>query len=322
MAFDLSRGVIAAPVTPFNPDESVDWSTLDRYMADIAAGGPVGIAMNMAASEGGSLTIDEQLEVIRSARRYRGRRLLRRDLRRRRPSTTKAAELGKRLVDAGADALVVFPPLPTFISKPLPVDVVVDFHKAIADAAGVPVIAFHTPFVDYPQRHHQGIRDDSVSIVALKDAAFNVDRTIELVEEAEGTPIKILTGNDTFILEAMLMGCTGALIGFAGTATAEDRARCTTSPPPERSPRPIRSGMPRPPGAAIAGARPLRDYRVRMKYALVRQGVIPTRPPACRSRRSVQRTRPISTAASTASASTRRSICRPAAASAHSRAAE
>ncbi len=64
-AFDLSRGIIAAPVTPFNTDESVDWPTLDRYMAEVAAGGPQGIAMNMAASEGGSLTVEEQIEVVR-----------------------------------------------------------------------------------------------------------------------------------------------------------------------------------------------------------------------------------------------------------------
>src|SRR3954454_8775232 len=65
MAFDLTQAITAAPVTPFNADESVDWATLDRYMAEIAAGGANGIAMNMAASEGGSLTVEEQLEVIR-----------------------------------------------------------------------------------------------------------------------------------------------------------------------------------------------------------------------------------------------------------------
>lgn len=272
MAFDLSRGVIAAPVTPFNPDESVDWSTLDRYMADIAAGGPVGIAMNMAASEGGSLTIDEQLEVIRRTRTaVAGSCAVISGVVA--ASTTKAAELGKRLVDAGADALVVFPPLPTFISKPLPVDVVVDFHKAIADAASVPVIAFHTPFVDYPPGTIKGLAALG-SIVALKDAAFNVDRTIELVEEAEGTKLKILTGNDTFILEAMLMGCSGALIGFAGTATAKivemhnlaTAGRITEAYQIWNAIGPL---------ARLCWRAPLRDYRVRMKYALVRQGVIP-----------------------------------------------
>ena len=33
-----------------------------------------------------------------------------------------------------------------------------------------------------------------------------------------GHPIGVLTGSDTFILEAMLMGCDGALVGFAATA--------------------------------------------------------------------------------------------------------
>ncbi|MFN7194844.1 MAG: dihydrodipicolinate synthase family protein, partial [Rhodospirillales bacterium] len=97
MAFDLTQGVIAAPVTPFNPDESVDWTTLDRYMAEIAAGGPQGIAMNMAASEGGSLTIDEQLEVIRRTKKAAAGAcaVLSGVVA---ASTTKAAELGKRLV--------------------------------------------------------------------------------------------------------------------------------------------------------------------------------------------------------------------------------
>ncbi len=74
--------------------------------------------------------------------------------------------------------------------------------------------------MDYPAGTIAGLATIP-SVVALKDAAFNVDRTVELLEEAEKTPIKVLTGNDTFILEAMLMGSSGALIGFAGTATAE-----------------------------------------------------------------------------------------------------
>jgi 4-hydroxy-tetrahydrodipicolinate synthase len=272
MAFDLTQGVIAAPVTPFNPDESVDWVTLDRYMAEIAAGGPQGIAMNMAASEGGSLTIDEQLDVIRRTKKAAAGAcaVLSGVVA---ASTTKAAELGKRLVDAGADALVIFPPLPTFISKPLPVEVVVDFHKAIADASGVPIIAFHTPFVDYPPGTIKGLAKLK-SVVALKDAAFNVDRTVEIVEEAEHTHIKILTGNDTFILEAMLMGCSGALIGFAGTATAKIvemhklamAGKITEAYQIWNALGPL---------ARICWRAPLRDYRVRMKYALVRQGVIP-----------------------------------------------
>ncbi len=271
MKHDITRGVIAAPVTPFNPDESVDWRSLDSYLAEVAAGGPSGIAMNMAASEGGSLSVDEQLEVMRRTRKAAGGAcavvsgVVA-------ASTTKAVELGKRLVEAGADALVVFPPLPTFVSKPLPVDVVVDFHRAIAEGTGVPIVAFHTPFVDYPPGTIKGLSTIK-SIVALKDAAFNIERTAELVEEAEGTNIAVMTGNDTFILEAMLLGCKGALIGFAGTATAklvEMNRLAQAGKATEAYAIWNQIG----PWARITWRAPLRDYRVRMKYALVRQGLI------------------------------------------------
>lgn len=272
MKVDLSRGVIAAPVTPFNTDESVDWRALDSYMAEIAAGGPAGIAMNMAASEGGSLTIDEQLEVIRRTRKAAAGAC---------PvisgvvaaSTTKAIELGKRLVEVGADALVVFPPLPTFIAQPLPIEVVVDFHRAIADGTGVPIVAFQTPYVDYPVGTIKGLATIK-NLVALKDAAFDIERTAQIVEEAEGTNIAILTGNDTFILEAMLLGCSGALIGFAGTATAklvEMQRLAAAGKATEAYAIWNRIG----PWARVTWRAPLRDYRVRMKYALVRQGLIP-----------------------------------------------
>ena len=60
-------------------------------------------------------------------------------------------------------------------------------------------------------------------VVGLKEASFDTTKTIETIDAAKTLPRKlgILTGSDTFIWEAMVMGCDGALIGFAGTATAE-----------------------------------------------------------------------------------------------------
>jgi 4-hydroxy-tetrahydrodipicolinate synthase len=145
---------------------------------------------------------------------------------------------------------VVFPVLPTFASKPISVSMVVDYHAAIANAVQIPMIAFQTSLVTYPK----GVVTELAKIknvVAIKDAAFN-----------------------TFILEAMLMGSAEALIGFAGTATAElirmqklaaDRKVTETYEIWERLA----------PIAKLCWGPPLRDYRVRMKYVLLRQGVIP-----------------------------------------------
>ena len=268
----LNSGVIAAPVMPFKADGAADWDTLDRYMAQVAAGGVRAIAMNMAASEGGSLDAAEQVEVIRRARTavagtcpvisgvlstY----------------TAGARDVARRVVDAGAQGIVVFPALPTFVAKPVPISMIADWHAAIAEAVDVPVLAFQTANAAYPHGTIAALAKID-RLVAIKDAAFDVDRTAELLDEAEPTNIKVLTGNDTFILEAMLMGCAGALIGFAGTATAAlVRMYDLASAGKITEAYGIWNRLG--PLARVCWRPPLRDYRVRMKYLLMRQGVIP-----------------------------------------------
>ena len=61
----ILRGIVAAPVLPMLTDFSIDWTSLRSYLKWIASQKPTAIAMNMDASEGPSLTPDEQLEVVR-----------------------------------------------------------------------------------------------------------------------------------------------------------------------------------------------------------------------------------------------------------------
>lgn len=273
MASDVASGVIAAPVLPFDTDGAIDWAGLERYLEQVVGGGPRAVAINMAASEGGSLTPDEQAEVVRRTKRVVAGAC---------PVvsgvlsgyTMGATAAARRMVEAGADALVVFPSLPTFISKPVSLDMVVGFHADIAAAVDVPVIAFQTSNSDYPPGTVTGLAGIP-SLVAIKDAAFDFHKSAELVDEARATGgrVNVLTGNDTFILEAMLLGSAGALIGFAGTATAElvrmhDLARRGAIT--EAYAIWYKLG----PLARLCWSPPLRDYRVRMKYVLVRQGVL------------------------------------------------
>jgi 4-hydroxy-tetrahydrodipicolinate synthase len=82
------------------------------------------------------------------------------------------------------------------------------------------MLAFQTNFCNYPRGTITALSQIR-NIVAIKDASFNVDLTLDNIKEARAAKRRIgsLTGSDTFILEAMLMGCDGALIGFAATAT-------------------------------------------------------------------------------------------------------
>lgn len=85
--------------------------------------------------------------------------------------------------------------------------------------------------------------------------------------------VGIMTGSDTFICEAMVMGCDGALIGFASTATSElidlhrrVQAKDFTGAFAIWD----RLG----PLARYCWRAPIRDYRPRMKEVLQMQGLI------------------------------------------------
>ena len=117
-AFKL-EGIVAAPVLPMLPDFSIDWTSLRSYIRWIAEQKPTAIAMNMDASEGPSLEHDEQIEVLRVCGEVIAGRV---------PlvsgliagSTQAAVRWGNELKRAGAEALAVFPPFPTFLGNPVP----------------------------------------------------------------------------------------------------------------------------------------------------------------------------------------------------------
>lgn len=205
---------------PFRTDASVDWETFDRYIASLAGAGVPAIGINMTAAEATALERDEQLEAVRRARKaVAGACLVVSGLIA--PYTAGAVAHAARLVEAGAEGLVVFPPLPTFASKPLPVSIVVDYHAAVAEAVGVPLLAFQTAIATYPAGTITALSQID-GLVAIKDAAFDIDLSWEFVEEARETQgrVAVMTGNDTFVLEAMLMGCDGALVGLTATFTS------------------------------------------------------------------------------------------------------
>ncbi len=272
MSHQLSSGIIPAPVLPFHENGAIDWDMLDRYIVQVAAGQPRGIAMNMALSEVSSLEIPEQVEVIRRVKTaVRGGCTLLSGVNV--THTAAAVEHAKRLVDAGAEGLVIFPPVPAFLSAPT-VQMIVDYHSAVAGAVDVPMLAFQTNFCNYPRGTITALSEIK-NIVAIKDASFNVDLTLDNIKEARATRRRIgsLTGSDTFILEAMLMGCDGALIGFAATAT-DALVRMHKYATEGKVTEAYEIWNLLGPLARICWRHPIRDYRVRTKYTLMKQGVL------------------------------------------------
>jgi 4-hydroxy-tetrahydrodipicolinate synthase len=155
----------------------------------------------------------------------------------------------------------------------------------IAVVFGLPLIAFQFPKAfgpDFPPET-LGRLAAIPQIIGLKEASFDTPKTVETIATARTLPRKlgIMTGSDTFILEAMLMGCDGALIGFAGTATRElvDMHRAVAARDYDRA---FALWERLGPLARHCWRPPIRDYRPRMKEVLKLQGLIPhaaVRPP-------------------------------------------
>jgi len=269
------EGIVAAPFLPMNEDESIDWKSLQSYYRWIAAQRPTAIAINMDASEGSSLTREEQLEVLRATlEAVDGACPVLSGVMA--SFTADAVRWGNELKRAGAQGLVVFPPLPVFLGNPLPAEMVVRHHAAIG-GIGLPFVAFQLPKGEGPDLSADVMRElvEFPNFIGVKEASCDAVRTIESIDTAARLPRKlgILTGSDQFILEAMLMGCDGALIGFAGTAT-EELMRMHAAVRSRDIATAYRIWDRLGPLARYCWRLPERDYRPRMKEVLVMQGLI------------------------------------------------
>ena len=272
------RGVIAAPFLPMNEDESIDWNSLERYIDWVASQKPAAIAVNMDAAEAPTLTTRERLDVLRVCVRVIGDRA---------PvvsgliggSTAGMIEHGQELLEEGAEGFCVFPPFPVFIGAPIPARMIGQFHAEIAKALKRPIIAFQFPRgwgPDYSGDMLAALAEIP-EVIAIKESSFDANQTIQTVEAVSKlrNPIGVLTGSDTFIFEALLMGCGGALIGFAGTAVAElVEMQAATDAGDVTGAKAIWDRLA--PIARFCWRAPIRDFRPRMKELLVMQGLIRT----------------------------------------------
>lgn len=275
-------GIIAAPLLPMHEGGDIDWATLERYIDWIAAQRPAAIVMNMDASEVISLEDDEQCQVIEVCKKVVAARV---------PflsgvvagSTRAAARKARRFREAGAEGLAVLPPFPTFSGAPVPAEMIVRYHRAIAEASDLPIICFQFPKGWGPDYTPEILRAmaEIPQLVGIKESSFDVGQTLQTIEVARQlpAPIGVLTGSDTFIFEALVMGCTGALIGFAGTATAELVAmHAAVQRGDLNAARSIWDRLG--PIARYCWRLPIRDFRPRMKEVLRLQGHFPSA--ACR----------------------------------------
>jgi 4-hydroxy-tetrahydrodipicolinate synthase len=279
-------GLIPATVTPLTDGFALDVPALRSYVRWLRGfEGVKALAVNMDTGEGPHLSREERRQVLEAyAGEVQGRTPLLAGVAAR--YTAEAVELARDAASAGASGLVVFP-IPAFAGEPLPPELPYEYHAAIARATGLPLVLFQLQpalggVIFAPETLRKLLEIDQV--VAIKEASFDRSRFDETARLVAAAPrrIALLTGNDNFILDSFLSGADGALIGMGTVATAEQvdmigRAKAGD----EAGARRIEAAVVGPLAEALF-ARPVRNYRARIKEALRLLRVLPNavvRPP-------------------------------------------
>ncbi len=275
-ALDL-KGIIPATILPMTAEGEIDEGELRKYIRWIAGQGIKAVAVNVDTGEGPHLWHDEKLRVIRIYKEeLAGTRI---------PVvaglgaafTAQAVKYGREYREAGADALLIFP-ITAYLGQPLPAEIPVRYHTAIAEEVGLSMILFTLQ----PALGGTDFTDETLArlidiprVVAIKEALFDAKRFREIVTVVRATarPITILTGNDNFIWESYFLGAEGALLGACATCTRTHvRVQEAARRGDWETARELGDRIQKVVDALFAP--PVRDYRARAKEVLVMQGII------------------------------------------------
>jgi 4-hydroxy-tetrahydrodipicolinate synthase len=223
----IPHGVIPAVILPFFDDFSIDEASYRSHLRDVtAAEGLSAITINAHSTEVASCTFDEQRRVLEITQDEIGERM---------PivngiyaeGSLEAARIARMAADGGASALLVFPPGPfTLGQRP---EMVIDHFRRIAEASGLPVIAFQYPLAGgqgYPLPTLLKLIEAVPSVRAIKDWCNHPQlherqiRTLQALKPA----VNVLSTHSAWLFSSLVLGCNGLLSG-SGSVIASLQAQ-------------------------------------------------------------------------------------------------
>jgi 4-hydroxy-tetrahydrodipicolinate synthase len=212
-------GVVPPVATPLLPDGTIDHASLERLVDRLIEEGVSGLFALGSTGETAYLTDDQRVDLLATISRVAAGRV---------PIIAGAIELtapriievARRLVAAGAQAIVTTAPLYTLNS---PTEIAAHF-RTIAAAIDVPLWAY-----DVPVRVHSKLGVDLLISLGQEGVIHGVKdssgddvsfRRLVAANAAAGRPLQLLTGHEVVVDAMALVGADGVVPGLANVEAA------------------------------------------------------------------------------------------------------
>jgi 4-hydroxy-tetrahydrodipicolinate synthase len=208
----LFSGVGVALVTIFDEAGAVDPAATATLAADLAGRGMRAVLVAGTTGEAGTLTTDERVALIGAVRNAvpadvpviagTGTK-----------TTDASAALSKAALDAGADAVLAFPPPNPDAdadSGRYAASVTEHYESLSAAAGGRPVFAYHVPWISAPGVPVAVL--PGLPIAGIKDSCGSADRLLDELAQYGGPTY---VGSSALLALAGPMGGAGAILALA-----------------------------------------------------------------------------------------------------------
>jgi len=203
------HGAFTALVTPFTPDESIDFEAFEALVRDQLARGIDGVVPCGTTGESPTLSDDEQAELVKRTVKLVAGKV---------PviagagsnSTGKTLKHCQRALEAGANAVMVVMP---YYNKPTQEGMFAHVTRVAKEVGGAPVVLYNIPgrsIVDLSNDTLARAIDACPNICVVKDATGNVLRCQQMVSRF-GDAVTVMCGDDALTLPMMMCGARGVI---------------------------------------------------------------------------------------------------------------
>ncbi len=210
----MLKGSLVAMITPMNRDGSVDCENLLRLVDFHIENATDAIVSVGTTGESATLTIDEQIDVIRQTVEYADGRI---------PiiagtggnSTAEAVELTTQAAALGVYACLLVVP---YYNKPTQRGLIEHF-SFIADAVDIPQILYNVPSRTAVDMHNDSVVEVAKhhNIIGIKDATSDIPRVADFKHRC-GADFAVYSGNDDTALALIKAGGDGCISVTANVA--------------------------------------------------------------------------------------------------------